>query len=262
MRLVEAITSFTGLALSDCTDLLNMLTQRETEAIFEESRLDEPFWHKVFQELASLVGSPTAATDNDVRLAISAALEDAILIGPPPDSLSGPCERAASFSGMVGYYARELFLNPSAIEDHIDAWADPSAKNALAACKGLLGHLTTGRNPSWAIPYAHGDPHPLDGLSAGICHQRLALYPEIDDAAKLIMTYTLPSGTTQTIPTIGDAYRWNDDRPHWRSFFLPSPAGTSPGRTGPLDSGLDGFPEIVHAPVRLDYLIRPLQKRS
>lgn len=94
MRLIEAISSFSGLTLADCTNLLKMLTQRETEAIFEESRLDEPVWHRVFDELAALVGSLPGVTDNDIRLAISAALEDSVLIGPPPDSLSGPCERA------------------------------------------------------------------------------------------------------------------------------------------------------------------------
>lgn len=153
-------------------------------------------------------------------------------------------------------------MAPETIEDHIDSWSDPAAKNALDSCRRLLGHFPTGPSPSWAIPFDASEPRPLDGFSAGICHQRLALYPEINDAEKLIMTYSLPSGTTQTIPTIGDAYRWNDDRPHWRSFFLPSPAGTSPGRTGPLNSGLDGFPEIVHSPVRMDHLIHPLQKRS
>lgn len=262
MQLVEALSTFSDLSLSDCQKLLKMLSQCELDAIFGESRLDAVRWHRVFGELGKLSGKPTGATENDVRLAISSALEADVLVGPPPASLSGPCERAVSYTGAVGFYARELTLAPEVMEDHVDSWADPGSRSALSSCKKLVGHFLTGPSPSWAVPFDIGQPRPLEGLAAGMCHQRLALYPEINDAEKLIMTYELPSGTHQAIPTIGDAYRWNDDRPHWRSFFKPSPAGASPGRTGPLNSKLDGFPEIVHAPVRLEYLIHPLQKRS
>ncbi len=258
MDFITALGLWPHAPVDEFSPLLETLSTREQAAIHGEPRLEEPVWQSIFLELSAL--APGASAD-EVRLAFSAALENVLLCGTAGDPIPFQCERAVPFEGAIGYYIRELMIPRLEMEENFDFWSDPDAAKPLDSCCSLLGHFKTGPHPSWAIPFASNEPNPLDGHSAETCHQRLALYPDGDHSPKVIMTYILPPGTKHAVPTIGDAFRWNDAFPYWRSFFLPAPIGASLGKTAPLDNSLTGFDEIVHEPIDLINLTRPLQRR-
>jgi len=262
LNLETAIFNWSEAPSDHYAALLGKLLKRERDAIHTESRLAQAHWHAIFAQLDPLASSGTNVTVDEIRLAISAALEAAVLIGPAPKPVVVQCERAVSYDKAVGYFVRELSIPRIDMEGHFDAWSDPENTRSLNACQRLLGRFQTGPRPTWGIPFPSGDPRPLDGLCAGDCHQRLALFPEIDLSEKVIMTYALPVNTRQTIPTIADAFGWSDTPPCWRSFFLPAPSGEFVGYTAPMISTVSGLPEIVHEPVHLTHLLHPLQKRS
>jgi hypothetical protein len=260
MDFAAAIATHPTAQLGDVKRLLSLLAIREQDAIWTESRIDESHWHQILDELAVFLPNASAVAD-DVRNAISTALETVLLAGPKPVPLASHCERAVSYEKAVLFYSRELGVSLENMQDHFDKWADPSNARALQACRNLLGAFLTGMKPTWAIPYDPSAPRPLDGCVAESCHCRLALHPVVDTSEKVIMTYRLPPGVVQSIPTLGDAFRWCDPQPHWRSFFLPADPGHTVGRTAPMFHGIDGFPEIVHDPVLLVHLTHPLEKR-
>ncbi len=260
MDLVSAIANYPAVQLGDVERVLSMLTIREQNAIRAESRLVEVHWHRILDELVLLIPKASAAA-NEVRRAISNALESVIFAGPEPVPLASHCERAVSYEKAVIFYSRELGVSLENMHDHFDKWADPSNARALQACRNLLGVFLTGMKPTWAIPYEPGTSRPLDGCTAESCHCRLALHPLVDTTEKVVMTYLLPLGVVQKIPTLGDAFRWCDPQPHWRSFFLPAATGHTVGWTAPMFPGIDGLPEIVHEPVPLVHLTHPLEKR-
>jgi hypothetical protein len=260
---MDFITSLTSLPAAEAERFLaciGLLTIRERDAILTESRISEDLWNGIHSQLRLLAPSIEA---DDVRLAFSAALEGQFLTGPRPDPRANHCERAVSYERTLKYFLGQVGLPRSEMEDHVDYWDNDADPTALVDCKGLVGHLLTGARPSWAVPFEFTSPmtRPLSGMCASAVHCCLALYPEVDDSPKMIMTYALPSHAPQAIPTIADAFQWNDDQPFWRYFFLPSAPDLGYGMTAPMDPSQSGFPEIVHEPIPLSHLVTPLQKR-